>query len=87
MIDPKTKRSEVPEAFTWNLRDVFPSDEAWLAEYEALRELPARIEAFRGTLGRSAEDLLAWFRLSDELELRFGALMGYARCKADQDQI
>ena len=86
MIDPKTKRSEVPEAFTWNLRDVFPSDEAWLAEYEALRELPARIEAFRGTLGRSAEDLLAWFRLSDELELRFGALMGYARCKADQDQ-
>ena len=86
MIDPKTKRSEVPEEFTWNLADMFASDEAWFAEYEALKEMPARLAAFRGTLGRSAEDLLGYLRLSDELEVRFGTLMGYAHCKADQDQ-
>ena len=86
MIDPKTKRSEVPEAFTWNLADMYESDEAWFAEYEALKEMPERIASFRGTLGRSAEDLLGYLRLSDELEVRFGTLMGYAHCKADQDQ-
>ena len=86
MIDPKTKRGEVPEQFTWNLADIFPSDEAWYAEYEELKEMPARIAAFRGTLARSAEDLLGWSRLSDELGIRFGKLIGYARCKSDQDQ-
>ena len=65
MIDPKSKRSEVPEEFTWNLADIFESDEAWTAEYEAMKEMPARLAAFRGTLGRSAEDLLGWLRGSD----------------------
>ena len=32
------KRCEVPEEYTWNLKDMFESDEAWLAEYEALKE-------------------------------------------------
>ena len=86
MIDPKSKRSEVPEEFTWNLADIFESDEAWTAEYEAMKEMPARLAAFRGTLGRSAEDLLGWLRGSDELSLRFEKLIGYAHCKADQDQ-
>ena len=86
MIDPKTKRSEVPEEFTWNLADIFPNDEAWYAEYESMKELPAQIAALRGTLGRSAEDLLGYARLYDELSLRFEKLIGYARCKSDQDQ-
>lgn len=34
------KRNEVPEEFTWDLSAVFESDEAWLAEYEALGKLP-----------------------------------------------
>ena len=38
------KRSEVPEEFTWNLKDMFESDEAWFAEYEALKEDPASMK-------------------------------------------
>lgn len=45
---PIPARSEVPEESTWNLRDVFESDEAWQAEYEALKAVPEQIEAFRG---------------------------------------
>ena len=79
------KRSEVPEEMTWNLKDMFESDQAWMAEYEALKEFPAKIAAFQGTLARSAQDLLAWFRLQDEIELRLSVLMGYASCKGDED--
>lgn len=79
------KRSEVPEEMTWNLKDMFESDQAWMAEYEAIKEFPAKIAAFQGTLARSAQDLLAWFRLQDEIELRLGVLMGYASCKGDED--
>ena len=79
------KRSEVPEEMTWNLKDMFESDQAWMAEYEAIKEFPAKIAAFQGTLARSAQDLLAWFRLQDEIELRLSVLMGYASCKGDED--
>ena len=75
------KRSEVPEEMTWNLKDMFASDEAWMTEYEAMKAFPAKIAAFQGTLARSAGDLLAWFRLQDEIELRLSVLMGYASCK------
>ena len=79
------KRSEVPEEMTWNLKDMFESDQAWMAEYEAMKEFPAKIAPFQGTLARSAQDLLAWFRLQDEIELRLSVLMGYASCKGDED--
>ena len=42
---PIPARSEVPEESTWNLKDVFESDEAWQAEYEALKAVPEQIEA------------------------------------------
>ena len=79
------KRSEVPEEFTWDLRDLYPNDEAWKAEYESLCKLPERIESFRGRLGESAETLLEFCRLEDELELRLLPLHTYASCRSDAD--
>ena len=86
-MDPKTilPRDQVPEEFTWNLSDIFESDEAWLKEYEALMALPEQVLAFRGRLGESAETLLAYLRQQDETEARLGMLYGYASCKSDQD--
>ena len=79
------KRSEVPVEDTWDLSDIFASDEAWEAEFEAMKALPKRIAALQGTLGRSAGDLLGWFRLQDELSVRLTKLHGYANCSSDQD--
>ena len=79
------KRGEIAEEFTWDLRDMFPDDAAWEKEYEALKEMPARVAAFRGRLGESAEQLLGFFRLQDELELRLTPLHTYASCASDQD--
>ena len=47
-MDGKTilPRSEVPEEFTWDLRDVFASDEAWNEELEALKALYLRSLSF-----------------------------------------
>ena len=79
------KRSEVPEEFTWDLHDLYAGDAAWKEEFEALREMPARIAAFRGRLGESAETLLEFFRLQDELSLRLHPLHTYASCSSDAD--
>ena len=79
------KRSEVPVEDTWDLSDIFPTEEAWQAEFEAMKELPAKAAAFRGTLGASAKNLLAWFRLQDDLSVRLTKLHGYANCHSDED--
>ena len=78
-------RAEVPEENTWRLEDIFPTDEAWKAEYEALQKMPEQIAAYAGHLGESAETLLRYYRLSDELTVRLSKLMGYASQKLDQD--
>ncbi|MBR4702683.1 MAG: oligoendopeptidase F [Oscillospiraceae bacterium] len=79
------KRSEVPAEDTWDLSHIFPTEEAWQAEYEALKAVPAAVAAFQGTLGQDAETLLRWFREEDDLSLRLTKLHGYANCHSDED--
>ena len=79
------ERSEIPEEYTWDLRDIFPDDAAWADELRALSETPEQIAAFAGTLGERPGRLLDWLKLSDELGVRIEKLMGYASCKGDQD--
>ena len=79
------KREDVPEEFTWNLGDMFESDEAWSAEFEAAQELPMRAAEFAGRLCESAQTLYEYLRLEDEAGVRLSMLYGYASCKSDQD--
>lgn len=79
------KRADVPQEFTWDLTPVFANDDAWFAEYEALKALPERIAEYRGTLGKSAKDLFAFLKFEDEVTLRLSSLLGYASCKGDED--
>ena len=80
-----SKRSEVKKENTWATEDIFPSDQAWNEEYESLKTVPSRAEAIRGTLGRSAAELLAYFKEQDEIEQRIGRLFNYASRKGDED--
>ena len=79
------ERHEIPEEYTWDLRDLFPGDEAWTAEFQALTALPAEIAAYAGTLGERPGRLLDWLKLSDEVGVRLEKLLGYASRKSDQD--
>ena len=79
------ERNEIPEEYTWDLRDLFPGDEAWTAEFQALTALPAEIAAYAGTLGERPGRLLDWLKLSDEVGVRLEKLLGYASRKSDQD--
>ena len=79
------ERNEIPEEYTWDLRELFPDDEAWRRELESLGAMGDTIAAFAGTLGERPGRLLDWLKLSDELGVRLEKLMGYASCKGDQD--
>ena len=79
------ERNEIPAEYTWDLIDIFESDEAWLSEYEALMHVPEKLAEYEGRLGGSAEALLEFLQLEDDISVRLEKLMGYAGCKADQD--
>ena len=85
MSEKILKRSEVPVENTWNLADIFESDDAWLREYESLKEIPSKLSAFEGKLSDNAKTLLDYFLLEDEIAVRLTMLYGYANCKADED--
>lgn len=78
-------RSEVPEEFTWNLCDLYESDEAWLAALEKAGEIAENISSYKGRLMSSAETLLEYLRYDDEISLELDKLANYAMRKSDQD--
>jgi oligoendopeptidase F len=78
-------RESVPEQYTWDLTDLYPSDEAWRTAREALAaELPA-VAAFKGTLPQSAGRLLEALTLQARQGKTLARLYVYANLAADQD--
>ncbi|MSO55783.1 MAG: oligoendopeptidase F [Acidobacteria bacterium] len=79
-------RGEIPEAFTWNLSDIYPNWDAWEA---ALKEFETRLSGYaglKGTLARSAGRLVEAFKLEDDLGQLSYKLWYYAGLSYDQDQ-
>ena len=79
------KRDQIPEKDTWDLTELFESDDKWFQEFEDLKTVPEQLSQYCGKLGESAEELLSYLKLEDSVSLRIEALHGYANCKADQD--
>lgn len=79
------KRSDVPREFTWALEDLYASDEAWKEDLTKIKELVPAIEAFQNTLSDSAEKLLAFLKLQDEITVLLDRFANYSLRKADED--
>ncbi len=79
------KRVDVPAEYTWATEDIFPSDEAWEAEFRRVKEELSSYEAFRGHLGDSAGTLYGCLRFDEEIGAALDKLYGYAHLRADVD--
>ena len=78
-------RSEVDIAQTWNLDDLFATEAAWSAEYDAIDAALPGIAAHQGQLGTSAQHLLACMNAVEALEQRFVRVNTYAYLRNAQD--
>nr|WP_297284174.1 oligoendopeptidase F [uncultured Agathobaculum sp.] len=78
-------RAEVAAQDKWAIHDLFATDDDWRAALAAAKEYVPRVQAFRGRLGESAQTLLDYLRLDDEISLVFDALVHYAQRKSDED--
>ncbi|MGN0633450.1 MAG: oligoendopeptidase F [Oscillospiraceae bacterium] len=78
-------REELDERYTWDLSDIYPSDEDWEADFAKFTALPERIISYKGRLGESAQTLLEFLRLSDEISVLCDSLANYAQRKSDEN--
>ena len=79
-------RQEIDESFKWNLTDIYENWEAWDA---ARAELDRRIDeyaALKGTLAAGPAQLLAAYRLNDDLGQLAYRVYFYPSLKYDEDQ-
>ena len=79
------ERKDVDPANTWDLTQIFESDRAWEAACSEAAKLPEAIAEYKGRVGESAETLLAFARLQDEVSLKLESIYGYASLKGDED--
>ncbi|MFB5661408.1 oligoendopeptidase F [Alteribacillus sp. HJP-4] len=79
------KRDEVEEQYTWDLEDIFSTDEEWEKEFRAIKETLPELKNYHGKLDQSANTLYNGLKLQDEIAERFGRLFTYAHMRYDQD--
>ncbi len=78
-------REEIDVRDTWALEDLYASDREWEAEMEALEKRIGEPASYAGRLGNSAQELLSFLRLEDELGCRAERALVYANEKLHQD--
>lgn len=76
---------EANPAYMWDLSDLYPSPEAWTASYEKTKAEADKLEQHKGTLGKSAESMLAALDAVSKVRKEFDRLYTYASLKGDED--
>jgi oligoendopeptidase F len=78
-------RSKIPDKYTWNLADIYPSDASWRAAREAFAaEIPS-LEKFKGKLTTSPSALTDALDTIYAKNKEFIRLASYVSLLADQD--
>jgi len=79
------ERAEIPANDTWNLQDIYPSDQAWHKAREKTVGDCDTVPAYRGKLAEAADELLKCLQLTSGISKQFNRLYCYAAMKSDQD--
>ena len=78
-------REEIDSKYKWDLSSMFPSDEAFEAGLEELKDYCPKLLAFKGKISTSAQALLEFLQLEDKMNLLLYKIINYAERKSDED--
>jgi oligoendopeptidase F len=81
---PPPAKSDQTEPM-WNLGDLYPSPQGWQAAHEKVKAQVDGLTKYKGTLGKSANDLLAGLSAISNANKEVARLLVYAQLKADED--
>ena len=78
-------REEIDSKYKWDLSSMFPSDKAFEAGLEELKAYCPKLLAFKGKISTSAQALLEYLQLEDQMNLLLYKIINYAERKSDED--
>ncbi|HEY4390922.1 MAG TPA: oligoendopeptidase F [Paenibacillus sp.] len=78
------KRSDVEQNHTWELKDLFSSQQAWDASYNELKDLKKKPSEYEGKLD-TPQIIKEVFVLEDDISLKLERLYVYAHLHHDED--
>ena len=79
------QRSELPAECTWNTADIYPTDQAWEEEFQAVQAGIPVLAGYAGRLGESAQTLFDYLTLCDKTAEQVTRLYQYASLRQDED--
>jgi oligoendopeptidase F len=79
------QRNEIPEEFTWNLKDLYQDISHWKQDKQKLLEKINAFSAFANTIHKSAFHLQQVLDLYSEINKRYMNCYAYAMMVSDQD--
>ncbi len=85
MANTIPSRCDADKKYMWKIEDIYTADELWRADLERLKSFGPILSGFRGKLCESADSLLKYLRLSDELSVLIDSLLNYAQRRLDED--
>lgn len=81
---PATQHATDP-AYMWDLGDLYPSVDAWKADFDRTTTAIDALPKFQGTLGKNAKSLLAAMNAISAAQRATSRINTYAGLKADED--
>jgi oligoendopeptidase F len=79
------ERSDVDEAYKWDLESMYADDDEWEAAYQAVEEKLDDLGAYEGRVTESADSLLELLELREDLVRHVSNVSAYARMRSDED--
>ena len=77
-------REEIDNSLKWKLEDIYSSEDLFQKDMVNAQEIAKKIETYQGKL-TSKDNILAVYKLEDELNFTIGKLYAYAHMRLDQD--
>lgn len=78
-------RQEVPEELTWNLKDIFPNDQAWEAALAGVLASLPTVTSYQGRLHEGGAVFFDCLEALEKLSKEFLKVRGYAYLKQSTD--
>jgi len=84
-IERTPARSEITANYQWKINDLFASDAAFRDALTEAKSFIPQLTAYQGRLRESADALLSFFQLQDQISVKLDDLLHYAQRKSDED--
>ena len=78
-------RAEIPAAMKWKLELLYANDDAWEAEFSAVKEMVPQIISMQGRLGESAGTFYQAVVAQDVVKEKLERVFVYAKMRKDED--